>query len=196
VALARGKFIQFVNADDWLSPGQVERAVATLDGSGADFVYGDLTFYEAGEPSFRYRGDPDYARSLRRRMPALNHPTVLTRRSAFERVGLFRLEYRFAMEYDWFLRLHEAGGWGCYDPALLGHMTHEGISNRQFLRTIDEVRRVSVAHGRLAVLARIEAMLRSAKTATSFFVRQRSDWAYRRVRRAINRSYRPIRRIA
>jgi O-antigen/teichoic acid export membrane protein/glycosyltransferase involved in cell wall biosynthesis len=190
VALARGEMIQFLNADDWLSPDQIEHGVATLDRTGADFVYGDLIFYEANRPSFRYLGDPDYARKLPSRMPTLNHPTVVARLAAFERIGLFAPIYHQAMEYDWFLRLHKAGGGGVHDPAIVGHMTQEGVSNRQFLQTIDEVRRIAVAHGRSALPAYLEALLRGLKTRSSFVIRERSESFYRLTRRVINRSYR------
>ena len=53
VALARGAYVQFIHADDWLSPDQVERAVETLERSGADFVYGDLVFYERDRAGLR-----------------------------------------------------------------------------------------------------------------------------------------------
>ena len=49
-------------------------------------------------------------------MPALNHPTVLARMDCFRRIGLFDLRYACAMDYDWFLRLHLAGGGGVYMP--------------------------------------------------------------------------------
>jgi len=192
VALARGEFLQFVNADDWLSHDQISMAVGALDRSGADFVFGDLIFYERGEPSFRYVGDANYAATIDRRLPSLNHPTVLVRRSAFERIGLFSLDYRCAMDYDWFLRLHLAGGHGVYDPAISGHMTQEGVSNREFARTLDEVRRISIAHGRSAIAARVEQYLRLLKSKSSFLVRGRSDGLYRFIRRAINRSYLPV----
>ncbi len=50
VALARGTYIQFLNADDWLSDGQVAHAVAVLERTGADFVFGDLVFHRDGQP--------------------------------------------------------------------------------------------------------------------------------------------------
>jgi hypothetical protein len=84
VALAAGDLIQFVNGDDWLSPDQVEVAVRGLDATGADFVFGDVIFYRGGQPDFRYVGEPDYAKAIRRRMPTLNHATALVRRDAFE----------------------------------------------------------------------------------------------------------------
>jgi glycosyltransferase involved in cell wall biosynthesis len=192
VALARGEFVQFLNADDWLSQDQIQIATETLGWTGADYVFGDLIFYERDEPSFRYCGDPDYARKLHTRMPAINHPTVLARRAAYEKIGLFSLNYRCAMDYDWFLRLHVAGGVGVYDGRIVGHMTHEGVSNRQYARTFAEIRQISVRHGRSTLAARLDEALRLAKVRSSFLVRGRSDRIYRLARRAINRSYRPL----
>ena len=192
VALARGEFVQFLNADDWLSQDQIQIAMETLGWTGADYVFGDLIFYERDEPSFRYCGDPDYARKLHTRMPAINHPTVLARRAAYEKIGLFSLNYRCAMDYDWFLRLHVAGGVGVYDGRIVGHMTHEGVSNRHYAQTFAEIRQISVRHGRSALAARFDEALRLAKVRSSFLVRGRSDGIYRLARRVINRSYKPL----
>ena len=48
VAAARGDCIGLLNADDWLEPEQIERAVAALERSGADFVFGDLIYHDRG----------------------------------------------------------------------------------------------------------------------------------------------------
>jgi glycosyltransferase involved in cell wall biosynthesis len=192
VALARGEFVQFLNADDWLSPGQIATAVARLDATGADFVYGDLIFYRAGRPAFRYCGEPDYARYLPRCLPPMNHPTLLARRALFERVGLFCLEHRYAMEYDWLVRVHRAGGRGVHDGAILGHMTHEGVSNRVYARTALEVRDISIAHGRPRVPAHARALASIAKTRASHAVLRRAPRLYHALRSRINPAYRPI----
>lgn len=192
VALARGELVQFLNADDWLSPGQIRTAVATLDATGADFVYGDLIFYRAGQPAYRYRGTPDYARALPRYLPPVNHPTLLARRSLFERAGLFCLEHRYAMEYDWLLRVHAAGGRGVYNPEILGHMTHEGVSNRVYAKTAAEVRDISIAHGRAALPAHARALVSTLKTRVSLHVLERSPRLYHALRRRINGAYAPL----
>jgi glycosyltransferase involved in cell wall biosynthesis len=192
VALAAGDLVQFVNADDWLSPDQVEIAVRGLDTTGADFVFGDVIFYREGRPDFRYVGEPGYAKAIRRRMPALNHATALVRRDTFERVGLFDLRYRCAMDYDWFLRLHLAGGWGVYLPELVGHMNHDGVSNAAYLRTSREVEAVAVAHGRNRYLARLENAGRMLKTSIGRQFRGPARPLYRLIRSHINRSYSPL----
>ena len=189
LAFASGTYVQFIHADDWMSPEQLQAAVAAIERTGADFVFGDLLFYEAQKQTYRYRGDPNYARFINSRMPALNHPTVLVRRSAFERIGLFDLAYRLAMDYDWFLRLHRAGGWGVYDPTIISHMNHAGVSNRQFRRTLAEVEHIAVAHGRSPTLAHLERLLRVTRTTLSHVVKQRSRPIYDKVRGLLNDSY-------
>jgi glycosyltransferase involved in cell wall biosynthesis len=192
LALAAGDYLQFINADDWLSPDQVALAVAALEATGADFVFGDLIFYQGGRPAFRFSGDAQYHRSIRRRMPALNHPTALVRRTAFERVGMFDPVYRCAMDYDWFLRLHLAGGRGVHVRGLVGHMNHDGVSNIDYARTFREVEAIAVRHGRNAKLARIERICRLVKTRTARQLRGPAQPLYRIIRRHINRSYVPI----
>jgi GT2 family glycosyltransferase len=192
VALASGVLVQFVNCDDWLSPDQVAIAVRGVDATGADFVFGDVIFYREDRADFRYVGDPNYPKAIRRRMPTLNHATVLARRDAFERVGLFDLGYRCAMDYDWVLRLHLAGGRGVYLPELVGHMNHDGVSNAAYLRTVREVETIAVAHGRNRHLARLETVARALKTSLGRQLKGPARPLYRLVRSHINPSYSPL----
>ncbi len=192
IALARGRYILFLNADDWAAPEQIERAVGHIEASGADFVFGDLEFHEADGSRFLYTGDPDYAANLHRRMPAINHPTALIRRSAFERVGLFDLRYRCAMDYDWFYRLHRAGGRGVHRSDIVAFMTHDGVSNRQFRTTIREVKEIAVAFGRPRLLAEIEAAARIAKTSAARPIKRYAHPVYRMVRRRLNAAFHPL----
>lgn len=148
IALSRGKYVTILNADDWLSPGQLALGVETLEETGADFVFGDLVYHDAeGRPLYRMAGESDYARRIGHVMPALNHPTVIVRRNAYERFGLFDLTLRLAMDYDLLLRLHRGGCRGVHDPRMIGHMTLEGASDTQSRKGLAEVRDISIRHG-------------------------------------------------
>jgi GT2 family glycosyltransferase len=195
VAMARGRYVLILNADDWLAPDQIAQAVGALERSAADFVFGDLIFYEGDQALFRYRGDPEYAKSIRRRWPSVGHPTLLAKKSCFEQVGLFDPTYRNAMDYDWLLRLHCAGGRGAYCADVVAHMTHDGVSNLQFARTIDEVRRIVVSQGRNPAVATLEARFRHLKTAIAQPVKRNGMPLYQLVRQTINPSYRPVRAL-
>ena len=195
VAMARGRYVLVLNADDWLSPDQIGQSVRALEASAADFVFGDLIFYEGDRPLFRYHGDPDYAQKVRRRWPSVGHPTLLAAKSCFERIGMFDPVYRNAMDYDWLLRLHCAGGRGIYCPDVVAHMTHDGVSNLQFTRTIEEVRRIVISQGRNPLIAGMEAGFRRIKTTLAQPIKRNGKPLYQLVRRTINPSYSPVRAL-
>lgn len=148
LALSRGRYVTILNADDWLSPGQLAAGIETLEKSGADFVFGDLLYHDGlGNTVYRICGEPDYAARIGHVMPGLNHPTVIVRRAAYEKYGLFDLDLRLAMDYEFLLRLHRAGCKGIYDPRMVGHMSLEGASDASSERALAEVREISVRHG-------------------------------------------------
>lgn len=148
VARATGAYLMFANADDWLGPGQVTRAVSVIEATGADGVFGNLICEdEAGRPVHRIRGDADYAGRIDRGFPALNHPTLMVRRQLFQTVGGFDPKLRIAMDYDWCLRAHQAGARFVHDPGVIGHYRLGGASDRQWLRAAGELRRISMRHG-------------------------------------------------
>lgn len=165
VALSRGKYVAILNADDWLSPGQMTFAIETLEKTGADFVFGDLVYHAAsGAPLYRMRGEADYARRIGHVMPALNHPTVVMRRDAYERFGLFDTGLRYAMDYDLLLRLHRGGGRGVHDPRIVGHMALEGASDANARRGLAEVRDIAIRHGGWPPREWVRFLFRAAKS--------------------------------
>jgi glycosyltransferase involved in cell wall biosynthesis len=193
IALARGEYVQIINADDWLSAEQLACAAEALAKTGADFVFGDCICYERGKPIFRYRGDPQYASALSKRMPPMNHPSMLVRRSAYQRFGLFSLQFRIAMDYEWLLRAHRCGARGAYDRRIVAHMSVEGVSLREFRRTQREVRDISVMYGRNPLAAELECEFHIAKTSVSKVIKRSSKPLYDAIRSTINPAYRPLR---
>ncbi len=195
LAMARGESVGLLNADDWLEPDQIERAVAALAATGADFVFGDLIYHDAkGGARFRIRGDRAYARRIGSGMPDVNHPTMLVRRQVFERIGGFDPGLRFAMDYDWLLRAHRAGFRGAFAPEVVGHMTLAGASDRDYVRALGEVRAIAIAHGEPAVRAWPRFLYRVAKGAAQRGLRRAAPAGlYDRLRRRVNASYAPER---
>ena len=165
IALSTGAYISLLNADDWLSPGQLLAGLATLESTGADFVFGDLVYHDAqGIPLHRVRGDAGYAHRIAHGMPAMNHPTVIVRRDAYERFGLFDTGLRYAMDYELLLRFHRAGCRGVYEPRMAGAMSLGGASDRHIAATLREVREISMRHGYPAVTAHLRYGFRRMKT--------------------------------
>jgi|GEM_PF-367180 len=137
-AASTGRMILFLNADDWLSPNQIEEAVGMIESSGADFSFGDITLHEYQGQDIHLPGEPGYARRVRDQMPALHQTTCLCQRHIFETIGLFRTDLRIASDYDWFIRTDRQGFRGIYSPKIHGHMRAGGVSTTQQTLAIRE----------------------------------------------------------
>jgi glycosyltransferase involved in cell wall biosynthesis len=165
IALSTGTYVSLLNTDDWLLPGQLSAGLATLESSGADFVFGDLVYHDAqGVALHRVRGEADYANHISHGMPALNHPTIIMRRDAYERLGLFDIGLRYAMDYELLLRFHRAGCRGVYEPRMTGAMSLGGASDLHVAAALREVREISIRHGYSAVTAHLLYGFRLVKT--------------------------------
>jgi glycosyltransferase involved in cell wall biosynthesis len=191
LAAASGRYVALLNADDWLEPQHVARAVAALERTGAGFVFGDLVYHAPdGRALHRIRGDPEYARHIQSRMPEVNHPTMLVRRTVYDRVGGFDPAYRCAMDYDWLLRVHRAGIRGAYDRNIVAHMSLAGRSDEDWRPALAEVREISLRHGQ--PLARAWSMygFRLAKGWVRRMIeRLTPDAIHGRLRQAINPAF-------
>lgn len=193
ITLSTGDIIGLVNSDDWLSPDQIAEGVNALRNSSADFVFGDLLHHdEQGYHLYRIHGDPEYRRRIRSRMPELCHPTVLVWKKTYDRVGSFDTKYRYAMDYEWLLRLHVSGGSGLYVKNMVGHMTVGGASDNSYKIALREVREISVRYGHPRLLA---SCLYHARIVKGFmrraFERYVPRYIYNRVRGSINKRFSP-----
>jgi glycosyltransferase involved in cell wall biosynthesis len=191
INMSQGEIIGILNADDWYSPDQVGKGVRALYNSSVDFVFGDLLFHDtAGRMTHRIKGDAHYEYVIHSRMPELSHPTVLVKRTTYERIGLFGLDYRYAMDYEWFLRLHTRGGKGIYVQDMVGHMRLGGISDSSHIKALREVRNIAMMYGQPSWKAHYLYIYRVVKGLAR---RKLEQWApkalYELLRSMINRRY-------
>jgi GT2 family glycosyltransferase len=147
IAAAHGTYVAFVNSDDWLSRNQAEVAIATLVRTQASFVFGRLAFHGVdGTLKYHMDGKDQYWEDILARMPHINHPTVVMRRDAYERLGGFAVNRRIAMDYDLHLRAELAGIRGVYVPEIVGHMSEGGVCHARWDDGLREVREIAVTH--------------------------------------------------
>ena len=148
IASARGSLIGILNADDQYLPETVARAVEILrQHPEAGFAFGGCDFTLDGRVVLHHDGDADYAKIIHRRMPTLNHPSVFVRREIYESFGLFRLDFKLAMDYEFLLRIHRHGVSGIAVPHTQVRMALGGVSCRHHLRAIAEAAHASRIHG-------------------------------------------------
>lgn len=118
LAAARGELIAFNDADDLWSTDKLAVQMALLEARP------ELDFCVAHVQNFwveEMKHEADRYRGHRRAEPIAGWvtPTLLARRSAFERVGTMRPELGHGDSADWFLRARDAGLQGELLPDVL-----------------------------------------------------------------------------
>jgi glycosyltransferase involved in cell wall biosynthesis len=108
LALATGEFIAFLEQDDLWSPGKVRRQLLEFAADPAlDYCVSFIQNFwvpELEAEASRYLDLP-----VMQPVPGYVVQTLLARRRAFDTVGPFAEELRFACAADWFMRASEAG---------------------------------------------------------------------------------------
>lgn len=137
VRLAGGDAVMFLNSGDVLKEHDYpETADAILrNDSSISFVHADLIFTDSlcGDMLMK----PALC-SLGRGMPYY-HQTMVVRRSVFNALGEFCLDYKIAMDMEFVCRMHNAGLKGVYwDVAPVVIMDGTGVSVRRETRSVME----------------------------------------------------------
>ncbi|NJD56659.1 MAG: glycosyltransferase [Nitrospirae bacterium] len=134
IAAAQGDIIGILNADDWYEKDAVAQAVEKIKSSGADIVYGMIQWWDHDSAAEKVSANHE----LLDREMSLNHPSVFATRAAYERIGLYRTDFLYAMDYEWLLRAKKAGLTFAAIPHCIANMRLEGVSNNHWQRALKE----------------------------------------------------------
>jgi hypothetical protein len=110
---ARGEWLQFLDADDYLEPEKIARQFAESDdGKNADAIYSPYWFEREGSPPERWLGELDPRLDLFSQWLAWQLPqtgAVLWRKSALEQIGGWKDDQPCCQEHELYLRALKAG---------------------------------------------------------------------------------------
>lgn len=131
LAVARGEYIQFLDADDLLASNKLAVQVAYLEAHPtADLVYGDMRYFRHGEPAVLSRSadmhDVTWVHGVQGQGEELVNALVegnmmvsnapLLRAALLQRVGPFAEELRWVEDWQYWVRCAIAGASFHYDP--------------------------------------------------------------------------------
>lgn len=140
IALCTGEIIGLVNADDWLEDNALSE-VGSM-GESADVIYGKLRQWREDGSAYVLDARDDL---LIDKM-TLNHPATFVRKSVYDELGGFRLDYRIAMDFELLLRAKVAGKSFAKCEAVLCNMRTAGASDTRWMLGVKEVKRAKDAH--------------------------------------------------
>ena len=146
VLLATGDVIAILHSDDLYANNKVVSKIVDQFNKDCnlDGVYGDLIYTSKDDINniFRYWKSKDFNVKLLKQgwMPA--HPTLFLRREVYDKFGIFDLNFKISADYDFMLRILNAGIKVKYFPGVLYKMRVGGASNKSiksiFAKSIED----------------------------------------------------------
>lgn len=128
-------YVAFLNSGDELLDGQYYANAVEVFSNQPDisFIYADILF------NHREHGTLTVKPNSNKGKTPFPHPSLIVRKSVFEKIGGFDKKLKIAMDYDFMQRLIKAGYKGHYyqdSPVVL--MDGSGISSNQGIKGITE----------------------------------------------------------
>jgi GT2 family glycosyltransferase len=129
IRASTGVAVAFLNSGDLLlDSGYYAAAEKRLvDDPSIDFVHADMEFIDQWVGAYRMKPRLNL-QALGAGMPFL-HPTMVVRKTVFDRIGGFSTDYKIAMDYDFVLRFMKSGANGAYIDRLVVRMDGRGVSS-------------------------------------------------------------------
>ena len=150
VVKANGDVVAILNSDDeYTDVNIIEKVMSSFEDPSVYFVHGDMEFLD---DQFGSNIRKPLNCDIRYAMP-YNHPSFFVRKKLYQEIGVFKLDYQYAMDFEWVCRLYrdptDLKYKGVYlnDVGPLVIMHAGGASDVHELRSINEVERALKEHG-------------------------------------------------
>ena len=130
IAVARGAIVAHLHSDDYYLHDDVLQFVwDRMQASSCDWLFGRIKFDVEGRLQSENFRAPRYNRSALLHGNFVPHPATFLRREVFQRFGMFREDYRYAMDYELWLRIAGNTRVCQIDDALAAFRVHGGSAS-------------------------------------------------------------------
>jgi len=148
--LATGDIIGWLNADDLYLPGCFKHVLETLTKHPEyDLVYGDYRFVDAQGNLMRVRKELGFDIFMLKYLHVLYIPTTTTfmRKKIFDEGNFLDIDYHYAMDYDFFVRLAQQGYQFGHIPHVMADFRwHADAKSQQVSKAKAEMEKALLAH--------------------------------------------------
>lgn len=140
ILASHGEIVGIVNSDDWYETCTAQKVVDLHKKNNSDFYVGAIKYWNnAGRFNITIYPDRNYKKTISHRMPQLNHPASFFKKETYNEIGLYDVKYKYAMDYDLFLRAFLKNKIGFFTNEILSNMTSGGVSDTYQRKAIKEV---------------------------------------------------------
>ena len=145
---ARGEFLCHLHSDDYfLHPAVLARVAQHLAASRADWLFGRILYDQDGALLPEPFVVPGYSYQQLVKRNFVPHPATFIRTSLFREAGGFRKDLKFAMDYEFFLRLGRRSEPLALKEAFSVFRVHEGsTTQKNRLGSFEEDHQVRLAY--------------------------------------------------
>lgn len=125
ILMSSGDLIGIINADDWYEKDAIEIIVENLEDE-IDVYCGNIRLIDKSSEISKYKKSKISWLSLGMHVM---HPSVFVKRSVYNKVGLFNIDYKIAMDYDMLLRIRRHSFRFKYIDRTIANMRLNGASS-------------------------------------------------------------------
>lgn len=160
-----GEIVAILNSDDYYEKASLFKDVVDVFTKKEIGVFhGDMYLMDE---LFGSQVRPPLMCDLRQAMP-LNHPTCFVKKSLYDQYGVFRLDYRLAMDFEWLTRFYSLDlldkVFWYHRDYVVTNMRGDGASYKGEIRSIKECRKALVEKGLWNAQAQIHFLGRIFRT--------------------------------
>ncbi|TNF30227.1 MAG: glycosyltransferase, partial [Deltaproteobacteria bacterium] len=140
ISKSTGDVIGFMHSDDsFYSEDSLRKISDYMQLNNLDGVWSDLIYTKHDGKILRIWKSCPFQEDLLKKGWMPPHPTLYLKKSVYDEIGAFDLQYRIAADYDFIVRLFSSGKFKLgYLPELTVKMKHGGASNRSIGNLIEK----------------------------------------------------------
>ena len=146
ISMASGEYLIFINADDELCPGILTKIKRVIDNceKNPDIIYGDSinVYYDDNEQTTKIRHSyPEITCKTLKSGMGVVHQSMFTRRTVFEGIGGFDLEYSIGADWDFLIRSVKNGATMKYIETPICKFPTDGVSSKNHAMQRHKIRK-------------------------------------------------------